>query len=79
MNKQKIVEKKPIMQQAQHAFTLIELLIVVVLISIFLTASIPRFMRTYKEMYVTNIVRSLETIILYAQEEALLKKKLYGS
>ena len=60
----------------KQAFTLIELLFVVVLVSLFLSASIPRFTRTYKEMQFTNIVRSLETMILYAEEEALLKKKL---
>jgi len=56
----------------QKAFTLVELLLVIVVISVLAGISVPRFRRTYSDIRLASSAQDLASLMKYAQERAIM-------
>lgn len=59
----------------RNAFTLLEILLVVFILTILMAVTIPRFSRTYRHMVLRQTGESVLALLQYAREEAILNGK----
>ncbi|MFH1201668.1 MAG: prepilin-type N-terminal cleavage/methylation domain-containing protein [Candidatus Omnitrophota bacterium] len=57
-------------------FTLIELILVAVIISIITVVALPRFRKTFQELQAKEFIQNLTSLALYARERAVLERNV---
>ena len=65
------------LKSARSAFTLIEIMIVMVVIGMLATIAIPRFFRKTPQSDWTTIVDEINNLVYYARQEAISTHKVY--
>lgn len=58
-------------------FTFIEILMVIIIVGIFVAMASPRFHTTYTDLQLSSQARSLAKFLTYAQERAVVERKVY--
>ena len=61
----------------RRSFTLIELLLVVVLISVLLSFTLPRFKKAYENLQLQNFTREIYYLTRNLQSRAITERKIY--
>ena len=64
-------------QDSKKAFTLIELLIVVVIVSILVVITVPRFRGSFEFIRFENSVRNFTKLVRYGQDLAVIYRRHY--